>query len=180
MITQRGQSLASKLESKVVEWRLALECLQSSNIFEEGVAFEVFTGAPRDEIVPNLPESTDVPVSLFEHLLKCIEEDISPEQEEQYQGYVRDKGGAFLDLRVPLDPVWTKFNRELIDERYFRRLADFLRKNSRHYYREVPTHVLEAWAPRRRPFSTIMKSWKNDVMLKAYVEDLEEIVQVKF
>ncbi|SHI07911.1 hypothetical protein SAMN05443551_0133 [Marivita hallyeonensis] len=168
------------MESKVVDWRLALECLQSSNIFEQGVAFEVFTGEPRDEVVPKVPESTDVPVLLFDYLLKCIEEDVSPEQEEQYEGYVHDKGGAFLALRVPLDPAWKKFNRELTEERYFGRLADFLKKHSSQYQKEVPTHVFEAWSPRQKPFSKIMKSWKSDALLKAYVEDLEEIFQMTF
>ena len=144
------------------------------------MAFEVFTGAPRDKVVPKLPEGTDVPLLLFEYLLKCVEEDISAEQEEKYEGYVYDRSGAFLDLRVPLDPDWKKFNRELTEERYFGRLADFLKEHSSQYHREVPTHVLEAWSPRQKPFSKIMKSWKSDALLKAYVKDLEKVFQMTF
>lgn len=180
MITDRGLELISQMENDAVNWQLALECLLSPNIFEQGVAFEVFTGRTRDKVVPKIPKSTDVPMLLFEHLLKCTEENISPEQEEQYQGYVYDRGGAFLDLRVPLDPAWKQFNRELTDERYFGRLADFLKKHSTEYQSEVPTHVLEAWSPTQKPFWTIMNAWKSDEVLKAYVDDLENIFQMTF
>lgn len=180
MITDRGLALASQFESETVNWQIALDCLRSPNLFEQGVAFAVFTSRVRDEIVPKIPESTDIPMFLFEHLLNCTKEDITPEQEEEYGGYVYDRGGAFLDRRVPLDPAWAKFNRELTEERYFGRLADFLKKHPNEYQNEVPTHVLEAWSPRQKPFCKIMKSWKADALLRAYVEDLENIFQITF
>lgn len=180
MITERGLSLVSQLESGVVDWQMALDCLQSANIFEQGVAFEVFTGSARDEVVPKVPENADIPMLLLEHLLSCIKEDITPGLEERYLGFVYDKGGAFLDLRVPLDPSWKRFNSLLTEERYFERIAEFLKENPNEYQGELVTHVLEAWPPRQKPFSGIMKSWKGDADLGRYVEDLEEILQFSF
>ncbi len=178
MTTERGLKLLTQMDGDEVDGQLALACLQSSNLFEQAVSFLVFLSRFRDDIVPQTPEDIDIPILLLEYLLNCIEADITPEDEELFDGYVYDKGGAFLDLRVPLDPYWAKHDCELTEERYFERIAEFLKKHSNKYYHELPTHVLEAWSPRQKPFSTIMKGWKNDPILKRYVSDLESIFQL--
>jgi len=175
MITEKGLTLITQMDRSQVDWRLALDCLQSASLFEQGVSFELLTGRLRDEIVPNFPDDVDVPMLLLEFLLNCIETDISSECEEQCDGIVYDRGGAFLDLRIPLDPYWKKHNCELTDERFFQRIAEFLLRDPADYQDRLPTHVLEAWSPRQKPFFNMMKSWKRDPVLKVYVEDLEKI-----
>ena len=173
MLTERGLTLVTQMDE--VDGRLALDCLQSASLFEQAVSFEIFTSRFRDDIVSQIPKDIDVPMLLLDYLLNCIDANIHPEDEELCDGYVHDKGGAFLDLRVPLDPFWKKHDRELTEERFFQKIAEFLLRNPDDYQDRLATHVLEAWPPRQKPFSKIMKSWKSDPVLRKYVEDLEEI-----
>lgn len=177
MITDKGLKLLSQIDGSQVDWRLALDCLQSSNLFEQAISFFVFTGKFRDEIVPKFPERVDVPMRLLEYFLNCIETDITPEQEYEYDDCVYTKGEAFLDLRTPMDSYWAKHDCELTEERFFQRIAIFLKSHPDTYFCELPTHVLEAWSPRYKPFSKTMKSWKEDPVLERYVVDLESILQ---
>ena len=180
MITERGLDLLVQIFDGKVECRTAFDCLTSSNLFERAIGFEVFTGAFLGKLMPHIPKETDVPMLLLEYLLSCISADIAPAEYEQCDGYVHSKGEAFHELRVPLADYWEKYDRLLSEERYFERLTVFFRDEADTHYGELVTHTLEAWSPRQKPFSKIMRAWKDDPKLSGYVIELEEIFQHTF
>lgn len=178
--SERGTNLMAQWDGPAVDATLALTCLQSSNLFEQGVAFSLCHSRHRRQILSALPADIDIPLMELDFLLACIEADITDGQQEACRDRIWTKAEAFLHLRLPLDPTWAGHNRLLSEERYFQHLAAYLTRKGTPYHPELATHVLEAWAPRSKPFSDIMKSWKTDPCLGRYVRDLETVLQVTF
>jgi len=168
MITERGQILLSQRHTANVDADLVMGRLTGSNLFEQSLAFEGFTGASRDAIVAKLPTDTDIPMMLLEYLLKCVSADASAGEREQAEGWIHSRGEAFLELRVPLAAYWEKHGRLLSEERYFARIAEFFKERSYVFYSEIVTHTLEAWSPTAQPYRSIMKGWKSDPALSKY------------
>ena len=169
-ITDRAQMLMQQMEAEDVCGQLAFDCLRSSHLCEQALAYEVFTSRFRPHVMPYVPTGTDVPMLLLEYMLRCVVEDVS---DEGCDGLIHTKGEAFLELRVPLAEYWEKYGCVLDEDRYFERLAEFLKSTD--YHGELATHTLEAFSPRERPFLNAMKAWKRDPVLSRYVAELEEI-----
>lgn len=173
--SERGRELSFQLNNDALDPKTAFECLQSSNLSDQSLAFEVFTGASRRAVMKDLPHDVDIPMMLLEHLLNCISADLPDTETEDLGTLFQAEGEAFLDLRVPLADYWSKYDCLLEEERYFSRIAGFLKADPDQYYSEIVTHTLEAWSPKAKPFKTIMKEWKADPVLSKYVADLEGI-----
>ncbi len=178
--SERGRELSFQLDNDALDPQTAYECLQSSNLTDQSLAFEVFTGASIRTVMKDLSHDLDIPMMLLDHLLNCISADLPDTETEDLWNTVSSRGEAFLDLRVPLADDWSKYDCLLEEERYFARIVGFLKADPDQYYSEIVTHTLEAWSPKAKPFKTIMKEWKADPVRSKYVADLEGIFACSF
>ena len=181
MKSRLGIELLRQVDGNSADFAACLSCLRSPHLFDQAVGFTVLTEPHLRRSVFGFDQNTDVPNLLLNYLLNCIVADLPTKVcEDDYDDYVYDKGGAFLDLRVPLDPYWQRHHCIMSDEDFFKRLNRFLLDNSDVYFDEMPTHVLEAWSPKSEEFGSVMRSWKTVEPLKRYVVDLESILDFEF
>lgn len=162
------KQLRRELKGGAISLQALSFCMNSEEIGENAVAFEVLTDTSAINRIAGFVAERKHPEFCLGYLLKCIEYNFQASSESLVYG----RADALFELTVPLGQFWENRGVALSNDFFWDRVEEMLKKMAPLYIGEFVTHFLEGADPNLE-FRRRLGVWRANPVLRAYLKDLE-------